>query len=142
MNQSLKTLNKFQKTKMSNNRGTYIEINLNSLKHNFNYIKSVISSKTKILAVVKASAYGSDPAKIAAFLEKLKVDYFAVAYTSEAVKLREFGIKKPILVFHPQAENLSTIIKHRLIPTLYSFKMLEFFKDAVSRKKLKTTPFI
>ena len=90
---------------MSKSQGTFIEINLSSLKHNFDYIKSLISKKTKVLAVVKAYAYGSDPVKIAAFLEKLKVDYFAVAYTSEAVKLREFGIKKPILVFHPQAEN-------------------------------------
>lgn len=125
---------------MSKSQGTFIEVNLSSLKHNFDYIKSLISKKTKVLAVVKAYAYGSNPVKIAAFLEKLKVDYFAVAYTSEAVKLREFGIKKPILVFHPQAENLSTIIKHNLIPTLYSFKMLEFFKDTVSRKKVKNYP--
>ncbi|MAB95435.1 MAG: alanine racemase, partial [Flavobacteriales bacterium] len=81
-----------------------------------------------------------EPSKIASFLEKLNVDYFAVAYTSEAVKLRQVGIKKPILIFHPQQENLNAIIKHNLIPTLYSFKMLEFFKDTVSRKKVKNYP--
>ncbi|MDC0477532.1 alanine racemase [Flavobacteriaceae bacterium] len=125
---------------MSKNQGTFIEVNLNSLQHNFNFIKSIISERTKVLAVVKAYAYGTEPSKIASFLEKLKVDYFAVAYTSEAVKLRQAGIKKPILVFHPQPENLSTIIKHNLIPTLYCFKILELFKEILSTKKNKNYP--
>ena len=125
---------------MSKINETFVEINLSSLEHNFNYIKSIISNKTKILAVVKAYAYGSEPSKIAAFLQKLKVDYFAVAYTSEGVKLRESGIKKPILVFHPQAENLSAIIKHKLIPTLYSFKILQSFKKIVGMEKLRSYP--
>ena len=49
---------------MSKSQGTFIEINLSSLKHNFDYIKSLISKKTKVLAVVKAYAYGSDPVKL------------------------------------------------------------------------------
>jgi alanine racemase len=125
---------------MSNKKGTYIEINLNSLKHNFNYIKSVISNKTKILAVVKASAYGSDPFKVANLLENLKVDYFAVAYTSEAIKLKLSGVRKPILVFHPQINNLNSLITHRLIPTIYSFKLLDSFKRVLKRRKLKNYP--
>jgi len=125
---------------MCESHETFIEVNLSSLEHNFDCIKSIISDKTKILAVVKAYAYGSDPSKIATFLQKLKVDYFAVAYTSEGVKLRESGIKKPILVFHPQAESLSTIIKYKLIPTLYSFKILLSFKKIVGVKKLESYP--
>ena len=125
---------------MSKNKGTFVEINLRSLQHNFDYIKSTISDKTKILAVVKAYAYGSEPYKIASYLQKLKVDYFAVAYTSEAVKLRESGIKNPILVFHPQPESLYAIIKHKLIPTLYSFKILQSFKEIVSTEKLENYP--
>ena len=73
---------------MCESHETFVEVNLSSLEHNFDCIKSIISDKTKILAVVKAYAYGSDPSKIATFLQKLKVDYFAVAYTSEGVKLR------------------------------------------------------
>ena len=125
---------------MSKNKGTFVEINLRSLRHNFDYIKSIISDKTKILAVVKAYAYGSEPYKIASYLQKLKVDYFAVAYTSEAVKLRESGIKNPILVFHPQPESLYAIIRHKLIPTLYSFKILQSFKEIVSTEKLENYP--
>jgi alanine racemase len=125
---------------MSNNKDTFIEINLNSLESNFNYIKSIVAKKTKVLAVIKSSAYGSDPVQIAKFLENLNVDYFAVAYVPEAVTLRLSGIKKPILVFHPQAYNLNTLIQHKLIPTLYSFKILELFKHALIKEKVENYP--
>ena len=117
---------------MSNNQGTFIEINLKSLENNFNYIKSIISKNTKILAVVKACAYGSDLVRISKFLEKLNVDYFAVAYISEAIKIREAGVKKPILIFHPQPNNFADIIKYNLTPTLYSFRILNLFKDSLN----------
>ena len=51
---------------------TIVEIDLTALQHNFEYLKSRINSKTKIMAVVKAFGYGSDPIIIAKHLEKLK----------------------------------------------------------------------
>ena len=125
---------------MSHNQGTFIEINLKSLENNFNYIKSRISKKTKILAVVKACAYGSDPLKISKFLEKLNVDYLAVAYVSEAVKIREGGVKKPILIFHPQPNNFVDIIKYDLTPTLYSFRILNLFKASLKETHIQNYP--
>ena len=62
------------------------------------------------LAVVKAFAYGSDAVTIANRLEKLGVDYFAVAYVKEGLMLRENGIKTPILVLHPQPVNFKSLI--------------------------------
>ena len=59
-----------------------------------------------MLAVVKASGYGSDAVLLAKALEKLKVDYFAVAYADEGIALRNSGITTPILVLHPQLQNL------------------------------------
>ena len=125
---------------MSHSQGTFIEINLKSLENNFNYIKSIISKKTKILAVVKACAYGSDPLKISKFLEKLNVDYFAVAYVYEAIKIREAGVKKPILIFHPQPNNFIDIIKYGLTPTLYSFRILNLFKASLKEKSIQNYP--
>ena len=61
---------------------TVLEIDLNALKHNFEYLKSKINNNTKFLAVVKAFAYGSDAVEIAKYLQNLNVDYFAVAYRS------------------------------------------------------------
>ena len=60
-------------------QNTHIEINLKNLEHNLNFIRSKISEKTKILCVVKAFGYGSEPIEIAKRLEDNKVDYLAVA---------------------------------------------------------------
>ena len=75
------------------------------------------------LAVVKAFAYGSEAVVVASFLQKIGVDYFAVAYVSEGVDLRKAGITVPILVLHPQLGNLELAIKHTLEPSSYSLKM-------------------
>ncbi len=62
------------------------------------------------MCVVKAFAYGSDPLIIGNFLEENNVDYLAVAYTNEGVKLRSYGIKLPILILHPQIDDFDEII--------------------------------
>lgn len=110
---------------------TVLEIDLSALTHNFNYLKSKLQSPTKFLAVVKAFAYGSDPIEIAKHLQKLNVDYFAVAYVKEGVALRDAGITKPVLVLHPQSVNFKTLIDNCLEPSLYSAHVLnEFIKTA------------
>ena len=106
---------------------TILEIDRSALTHNYNYLKSKLQSKTKFLAVVKAFAYGSDAEEIAKHLQRLNVDYFAVAYTIEGVALRKAGITKPILVLHPQIVNFKTIIKHCLEPSLYNANVLNAF---------------
>jgi len=86
---------------MSKAKETILEINLAHLTHNFKYLKSKVNPNVKILAVVKASGYGSDANIIAKHLEKIGADYFAVAYVSEGILLRKAGITAPILVLHP-----------------------------------------
>lgn len=76
---------------------TVLEIDLKALNHNFNHLRSKIKDSTKFMAVVKAFAYGSDADIIANYLESLNVDYFAVAYTTEAISLRNSGVTKPIM---------------------------------------------
>ncbi len=115
---------------------TVLEIDLNALTHNFHYLKSRTQPQTKILAVVKAFAYGSNASEIAKHLETLNVDYFAVAYTQEGVALRDAGIKTPILVLHPQSVNFKTLIDRCLEPSLYSpFVLNAFIQEAESNNQ-------
>ncbi len=125
---------------MSAVQETILEIDLNALQHNFEYLKSILNKKTKTLAVVKAFGYGTSACKVAKWLEKLKVDYFAVAYAKEGVSLRESGIRTPILVLHPQPANFKTIIEHDLEPNIYSKRVLEAFMDEVEGENLKNYP--
>ena len=106
---------------------TFLEINIKALEHNYFKIKSKIGNETKLLGVVKANAYGSDLIIIAKKLEELKIDYLAVAYVNEGVRLRKAGIKTPILVFIPQVEDIEDIAKYQLQPSIYSFYFLNNF---------------
>ena len=92
------------------------------------------------MAVVKAFGYGSDVAGIAKKLAELGADYFAVAYTSEGVALREAGIETPILVLHPQSANFETVIENCLEPSLYSKFVLEEFIGTAEKLNQKNYP--
>lgn len=113
---------------------TILEIDLNALDSNFQYLSSKISPTTKLLAVVKAFAYGSDSIAITKELEALNVAYFAVAYTAEGVVLRDAQIKTPILVLHPVPVNFEENVERCLEPSIYSKKILMEF-IAVAQKK-------
>ena len=106
---------------------TVLEISLSAVEHNFNYFKSKVTPGTMMLAVVKASGYGSDAIAIAKRLEEKGVDYFAVAYADEGIALRNAGVVSPILVLHPQFGNLELMSSHNLEPNLYSEKILREF---------------
>src|SRR5690606_1169947 len=125
---------------MPKTQETVLEIDLNALKHNFQYLKSKISKDTKFLAVVKAYAYGSEAKEIANYLQDLQVDYFAVAYTSEGVALRDAGITKPILVLHPQPVNYKILIARCLEPSLYNFTSLNSFLETALEEKQQNYP--
>jgi alanine racemase len=121
------------------NHVTVLEIDGNALQHNLQYFKDKLNPKTKILVVVKAFGYGSDAAKVAKLLEK-DVDYFAVAYTDEGIALRNHGIETPILVLHPQVQNLELIIQHQLEPNLYNFTVFNAFLKLADEKPLLNYP--
>lgn len=125
---------------MSKAQETVLEIDLSALKHNFEFLKSKISEKTKFLAVVKAFAYGNDANEIALYLQGLGVDYFAVAYTSEGVALRDTGIIKPILVLHPLPVSFKALIERCLEPSIYNWKVLTEFLEIAKEENQTDYP--
>jgi len=125
---------------MAKTQETVLEIDLNKLKHNFDFIKSRLKPKTKVLAVVKAFSYGNDAETIAAYLQELHVDYLAVAYVSEGIQLRKAGIHIPILVLHPQSVNFELLIEYCLEPNLYNFRVLNDFISVAEKLKQNNYP--
>ena len=106
---------------------TWLEIRTDALLHNLQYFKKLLPPATKIMAMVKAKAYGSSEAEVVHFLQQQKVDYFGVAFESEGIALREAGITTPIMVMHAAAHRLSFQANHHLEPVIYSFAMLESY---------------
>jgi Alr-MurF fusion protein len=104
---------------------TVLEVNLGALVHNLNVYSQHLQKGTKILAMVKASGYGSGSIEVAKLLAFHKVDYLGVAYADEGIELRNAGILLPILVLNPEANSFETLFRHRLEPEIYSLGVLD-----------------
>lgn len=88
---------------------TWAEIDLSAILHNFSIIKNA-ATPSKVLAVVKANAYGHSAKDIAPALQKAGADMFGVSNIEEAISLRAFGIKKPILILGYTPTNLAGVL--------------------------------
>lgn len=112
---------------------TVLEVNLNAILHNINYHKSLLKPGTKMMAMVKANAYGLGSYEVSEFLQHHHIDYLGVAYADEGVELRKKGITTPIIVMNPEQHSYQTIIEYDLEPEIYSFRVLELFYEAVQK---------
>ena len=119
---------------------TQLEIDLKSLTHNYTFLRSQWPAKTKMIAVVKANAYGLGAVKVAKHLVHLGCDYLAVAYAQEGVELRKAGIDAPIMVFYPLEENIDLLLEYQLEPALYSPAFISSIREKLVAHHLTNYP--
>lgn len=112
---------------------TVFEINLNKIVDNINHYRGLIKSSTKIMAMIKATGYGSGSAEIAKTLQFCGIQYLAVAYADEGVELRESQINLPIMVMNPELDSFDDIINYKLEPEIYSFRVLDEFSASLDK---------
>ena len=104
---------------------SFVRINLDAIKANFDSLKKLLEPETKAMAIVKANAYGHGAVRVAAELEN-KADYFAVAAMEEAMELRDSGIKTPVLILaYTSPCQFETLINNDITATIYNFKDAE-----------------
>lgn len=89
-------------------RPTVLQVDLSAIEKNYQQIARK-ADKSKIMAIVKANAYGHGAVRCAGKLIECGVDYLGVALVEEGIELRKAGITHPILVF---GGILSSQIKH------------------------------
>ena len=111
---------------------TVMEVNLSALVHNLNYFRSLLAPETKLMVMGKAFSYGSGSHEIADILEFNHVDYVTVAYADEAVALRNNGIRIPVMCMNPEAEGMETVVRYRVEPAIYNFRMLDTLEAYLS----------
>lgn len=112
---------------------TVLEINLDNLVKNLNYYRGKLKKETKVMAMVKAFAYGSGNHEVSNVLAFHHVDYLTVAYADEGIDLRNQGIRLPIMVMTPETNTFDTIIKYGLEPDIYSFRCLSQLEEAINQ---------
>ncbi len=133
---------------------TILEVNLDALAHNLSVFRNLVkvtgkangkmqsandneqpitnipitnNQSPKLMAMVKASAYGSGSDEVAHLLEQRGMDYLAVAYADEGVSLRKAGIKLPIMVMNPEVASFDAMQRFSLEPEIYSLSLLKDF---------------
>ena len=116
--------------------GTVLEINLDSLSHNLNFYKSKVGANTKIMAMVKAFAYGSGSGEVASMLQFHRVDYLGVAYADEGVALRQSGISLPVMVMNATTQAFELLLQYKLEPEIFSRRIFTDWIAFVNKNKL------
>jgi len=116
---------------------TVLETDFSAMAHNLSFYRSKINTSTKLMAVIKAEAYGSGSVQVAKFLENQKIDYLAVALVDEAIKIREIGCQLPIMVFNVGHQNTEHLWKYNLEPEIYSLELLNLISQQANRLNLE-----
>lgn len=111
-------------------------VSLDAIAHNFAEMKKNIAEGTQIVAVIKADGYGHGAEAIARLIEDY--DYiwgFAVATPEEALQLRTFGVKKPILILGIVFEEYYTeMIAKEIRLTVCTYEMAQELSEEAKRQ--------
>ncbi len=118
---------------------TYALVDLDAIRHNIKEAKDAVSTGTKIMAIVKADAYGHGAVPVAEALSDL-VDAYGVATIEEAIELREAGIQHMILILGYTGEDwFEEVVRYRISQTIYTLDMAEKLGQ-VAHSMGKVTP--
>ncbi|MGH9728480.1 MAG: alanine racemase [Candidatus Acidiferrales bacterium] len=115
-------------------RPVWAEVSLSAISHNLRLIRHKIGKKRKILAVVKANAYGLGAVEVSKHLARLGVEAFGVTCSAEGIELREAGIRRPILLltgFWPGEEK--RILEFNLTPAIARIDQLRSLERVAAK---------
>ena len=118
---------------------TYAEVNLDAIRHNIDEVHKNIKEGTKVMAIVKANAYGHGAVQVAKALYD-QVDAYGVAMIEEAIELRKAGIDKLILILgYTGEESYEDLVQYQISQTVYSWELAELLSETALKlgKKAK-----
>ena len=119
---------------------TILEVNLRALVDNLNFYRSYMKPETKLVAMVKANAYGSGAVEVAKTLQDHRISYLAVAVADEGVTLRKNGITSNIMIMNPEMTAFKTMFDYDLEPEVYSFRLLDALVKAARHEGITNYP--
>lgn len=119
---------------------TWAEINLDAISNNIKQIKKSLNKNTKLMAVVKADAYGHGFFEVSKSILNSGADAFAVATTDEALQLRKSGFDIPLLILGVIfKDDVEKIIQNDIMPVVFGNNFAKFISDTAVKlgKKAK-----
>lgn len=115
-----------------------VKIDLRAIENNLDILRSLLDSSSenrRIIAVVKADAYGHGGEEVSALLQKKGVDMLAVAFGEEAIRLRRSGISIPILVLFDTPDP-DLCIRYQLTPVIHDLRTARSFSDYLRKRSI------
>ena len=114
-------------------RPTWAEISLAALRRNYQRVRS-LAGRRRVMAVVKADAYGHGAVSVAKCLAQCGVDWFGVATVEEALELRQAGIDQPVLLLGGlYMSDPADLIEYRLTPSVSATARLDTYAECARR---------
>ncbi|HID10551.1 MAG TPA: alanine racemase, partial [Candidatus Latescibacteria bacterium] len=115
-------------------RPTHIEIDLSAIRHNLDEVRQAVGPERKILAPVKANAYGHGMLPVARAALEAGASMLGVAYLDEGIALRQAGIAAPVLIFGSELpEGAPEIVRWGLTATLCTYELARALSEAAMR---------
>jgi alanine racemase/UDP-N-acetylmuramoyl-tripeptide--D-alanyl-D-alanine ligase len=94
--------------------GNRLLINLSTIQTNIESLRAFLPSKTRIMAMVKAQAYGTDHIILSRFLQRCKIDILGLAHIDEAISLKRAGIQQHLFVINCPLYEVHKLVKWNL----------------------------
>lgn len=122
-------------SRLVNRQRAWVEIDLVALANNVRTLKAFIAPQTKLMAVVKADAYGHGAKTVAQTALINGADCLAIATLAEGVELRQAGIKASILILGAinAVEDIKAVAAWELEPTICNFEQALAFNDTLAK---------
>lgn len=119
-------------------RWAWIEIDLNAIRHNVVDARRMLGSRTRLMAVVKADAYGHGAVESSKVMLQAGADWLGVSNIDEAMQLRKANIKAPILILsQPPASTIPLLLGYGVTPTIYTPEFAIAYAEAADLHGMK-----
>ena len=116
---------------------TWAEIALDAVEQNYRCIRERVGQSCRVMAVVKADAYGHGDAFVAKTLQHAGADWFGVSNLDEAIRLRESGIEKPVLILsYTPPEEAKRLSRYGITQTVVSAEHAHRLQRAAEQEQL------
>lgn len=118
---------------MNFERRCWAQVDMGALRQNFRCIRAKVG-QARVMAVVKADAYGHGDVAVANLLEEEGADWFAVSGFEEAVRLRRSGLSRPVLILgYTSPENAPSLAVNAITQTVFSLEYAQALSETARR---------
>ena len=102
-------------------RWSWVEIDRGAIQHNVMATRKLLGERCRLMAVVKADAYGHGAVEVAKIAISAGASFLGVATVDEGIQLRDAGLREPILLLaEPPVESVPLLLHYRIIPSVYT----------------------